>query len=222
MSGYVQRIYSLGPMVGSAILTPLSKHRLMVDDSGYVEWAVETDRTFSEMLQEAKQQNVNLAWLAVPLVDPEEYLRWCLDNQQTPSESSARAMWAAHQVAQHTHYEGEMPVVSGLMPLQQPGDLLCVAMILAAGWRGDEVSPTPADIPPPGWSRLRLWLGDDEVSVAILCDNPCRLLARVLLGRLALSQGGRPQDGLPHGGYSPHGHWKFYSAGGTVAIWYRS
>lgn len=207
--------------VASAVLTPSTRDRLLPSDDDYLMWAIEADRNWSDMMRQFVGEKVQPAFLAVPLTDAEEYLRWCRSHDVDPAAGTSRARWAAEQTMGHVHHEDELPVVSGLMMMQQPGDFLCVALSLAAGWDGTADHIPLAVLEPVGWSRLMLRLGGYHLSLAIECTNPCRLLARMVLGRETENQGHQPVDNMPYAGFPPHGRWKRYSANGGLAVWYR-
>jgi hypothetical protein len=209
--------------VASAVFTPSTRDRLLPGDDDYLMWAIGADRSWTDMVRQATSGVVDTkpAWLAVPLIDAEAYLRWCQHNGVGPDDGTSRARWAAEQTAGHIHHEGELPVVSGLMMMQQPGDFLCVALSLAAGWDGLADHIPPMVLNPEGWSRVRLQLGGYHLSIAIECNNPCRLLARLVLGQEALHQGHPPVDNMPYAGFRPHGNWRCYSTRGGLVVWYR-
>lgn len=212
-------VYRNGPAVATAVPTPDARYRLLGQDADYVTWAMEADRDWAELLRQLSGDDNVPTWLAVPLVDTEGYLQWCFQHEMVPDDDDARSCWATEQLIMNSNQENDLLVVSNLIPMQQAGDLLCVAFALAAGWVGDEV-PMSLDSDYTGWSRLRLRLAGYQLFLAIEGTSSCHLLARTVLGQLAEQQGYPPVDYLPDGGFPPHGSWTKWTASGFT-VWYR-
>lgn len=213
------RIYGNGPAIATAVPTPDALLLLFGDNQDYVRWAIQADHNWSAILQQIKSTEATPAWLAVPLMDVEAYLQWCGHHNVDPNESATRAQWAAYQLIDHTNMDENLLVISGFMPIQYPGDLLCVAFALAAGWRGEEL-PVGLDWPRQRWSRVRLQLAGYQMFIAVENVGDCHLLIRIVLGQLALRLGHPPVDELPDAGFPPYGSWNNWTAPG-LAVWYR-
>lgn len=213
--GYRRIISQSQGAAGVVVPGPEAARRYWGQDD-YLQAACDRDGETSQLIRQIPQ----ITLVGVPLVDCDQFERWCTQLDIAMTDPQSRARWGAEQIAERTRDDHGMPVIQGVYPLAEAGDLLALSLALAAGWDG--VTPVGYYVAPPeqGWSRISVEVLGERIVVALHMVRPACQAAWLHLTSRIGQPGVMTIDDLPDPGVTPGPGWSSYQCR-NVVLWRR-